>query len=118
MDYQKMFESKLEELEKRVAGIEAFYARRSEIPDVSPYLESAKAEETYTDKESFEQITKGLRKLILNTKTRVSSQRDELDKKIQGIKEKLDEKYGSDEVVTTIMYILKLYDKGELPEFG
>ena len=113
-----MFESKLEELEKRVAGIEELYARRDEIPDVSPYLESEKAEETYTDKESFDRITKGLRKLILNTKTRISSQGDEFDKKIRGIKEKLDSKYGSDEVVTTIMYILKLYDKGELPEIG
>jgi prefoldin subunit 5 len=118
MDYQKMFESKLEELEKRVAGIEELYARRSEIPDLSPYLESEKAEENYATKAAFKRATEFLRRSINNARDRITKQREDLDKEIRSLNEKVKTKYGSDEVYTSIMYILKLYDKGELPGFN
>ena len=111
-------EDRIEVLEKKVRGIEEFYARKKEIPDVSPYLERAIAEETYATKEKFERITGFIRKLINNTRDRITKQREELDEKIGYLREKVDTKYGSDEVYTSIMYILKLYDKGELPGFN
>ena len=118
MDYQKMFESKLEELEKRVARIEDLFARRSEIPDLTPYLEQVKAEETYATKTAFKRATEFLRRSISNARDRTTKQREEIDREINKLNGKIDSKYGSDEVYSMIMYILKLYHKGELPGFA
>ena len=117
MDYQKMFESKLEELEKRVAGIEELYARKSDLPDLSPFLSKEEARENYTGKAAFQdEMTrfKLASKVLQKTRKTISNLRDDLNGQISKIDGELSKKPGSDEVVGMITQILSLYDKGDL----
>ena len=111
-DEFKLIESTLETLKKDVAEIKDNFALKKDIPDVSPYLAKRLAEESYASKDAFKRAVGHIRKMITHTREILAEQRSEMEKEIDLLKEN---KMGSDEVESYILYILKLYNKGELP---